>query len=332
MMRNISFQHPELLWLLLLLPLLWGWILMRRRHLRSELKLSAIPTSITHSVNPMLLIYIMRTAALIPAIIALAGPRSSDVSTKTRGGEGIEIMLAIDISTSMLARDLKPDRLEATKRLSADFVQNRPQDKIGLVLYAGESFTKTPPTTNHALLLQNISEITYNMVEDGTAIGMGLATAVNRLRNSNSESKVVILLSDGENNRGVVDPLTAAELASQFGIRVYTIGVGSKGTAPTPYAYGSRGELIFRNAPVTIDEPLLKSIAEICNGRYFRATDNTSLEEIYNQIDKMERSKLEDIDYIEIEERHFPFLMLSFMVFFVEIVLRKTWLKSALDI
>jgi Ca-activated chloride channel family protein len=331
-MSNLSFQHIELLWLLLLVPLFWVWVVMRRRHIRSEVRLSEVPLDVAGRFNPMMLIYVLRTLAVVFAIIALAGPRSSDVTTKSRGGEGIEIMLAIDISTSMLARDLKPDRLEATKRISAEFVQNRGQDKIGLVLYAGESFTKTPPTTNHALLLQHISEITYNIVEDGTAIGMGLATAVNRLRNSTSESKVVILLSDGENNRGVVDPLTAAELASQYGIRVYTIGVGSKGTASTPYAYGPRGELLFRNAPVNIDEALLKAIADICDGRYFRATDNTSLQEIYNQIDKMERTKLEDVDYIEIEERHFPFLLVALIVFFVEILLRKTWLKSALDL
>ncbi len=331
-MFDLSFQHIELFWLLLLLPLFWLWVIIRRRHIRSEVRLSEVPVDVVGRFNPMMFIYILRTVAIIFAIIALAGPRSTDVTTKTRGGEGIEIVLAIDISTSMLARDFKPDRLEATKRLSAEFVQNRSQDKIGLVLYAGESFTKTPPTTNHALLLQHISEITYNVVEDGTAIGMGLATAVNRLRNSPSESKVVILLSDGENNRGVVDPLTAAELAAQFGIRVYTIGVGSKGTAPTPYAYGPRGELLFRNAPVNIDEALLKTIADICNGQYFRASDNNSLKEIYNQIDKMERTKLEDIDYIEIEERHFPFLLISLIVMFLEMVLRKTWLKSALDL
>lgn len=331
-MFNISFSHPEILWLLALLPLMWVWVYLRRRHLRSEVKLSHIPMAIRGSFNPMSIVYITRSLALAAIVVALAGPRSSDVTTKTRGGEGIEIVLAIDISTSMLARDLKPDRLEATKRLSAEFVQNRPQDKIGLVLYAGEAFTKTPPTTNHALLLQNISETTYNMVEDGTAIGMGLATAVNRLRNSNSESKVVILLSDGENNRGIVDPLTAAELASQFGIRVYTIGVGSKGMASTPYAYGARGELLFRNAPVNIDEKLLQAIADICEGKYFRATDNTSLQQIYAQIDEMERTKLEDVDYIHIEERHLPFLWLALSLLLLEFVLRKTWLKSALDV
>ncbi|MCC5915693.1 MAG: VWA domain-containing protein [Cryomorphaceae bacterium] len=331
-MFDIHFQHPGLLWLLLVLPLVWTWLLMRRRHFRSEVRMSVIPLNLRSKLNPMMVVYALRTLVMLLLIIALAGPRSSDVNTKSRGGEGIEIMLAIDISTSMLAKDFKPDRLEATKRVAAEFVQNRPMDKIGLVLYAGESFTKTPPTTNHALLLQNISEVTFNLVEDGTAIGMGLATAVNRLRNSESKSKVVILLSDGENNRGMVDPLTAADLAQQFGIRVYTIGVGSKGSAPTPYAFGPRGELLYKNLPVTIDEALLKAIAEICGGKYFRATDDNFLRSIFDEIDQMERIKLEDIDYIEIEEKQHPLLLLALGLFLVEVLLRKTWLKSAIDL
>lgn len=330
-MFDFHLQYPAILWGLMILPLYWTWLWVKRRSFRSEFKGSFIPQELLSKWHPMAVVHILRSITLLLLIFALAGPRSSDVKTKSRGGEGIEIMLAIDISTSMLARDFKPDRLQATKRLSAEFVQTRSQDKIGLVLYAGESFTKTPPTSNHALLLQHISEITHNIVEDGTAIGMGLATAVNRLRKSETKSKVVILLSDGENNRGTVDPLTAAELAKQFGIRVYTIGVGSKGTALTPYAYATNGELLFRNMPVSIDEALLGKIAEICDGRYFRATDDKTLKEIYAEIDKLERTKLEDIDYIEIEEKHVPFLLVALMLFSSEIILRKSWLKSAID-
>jgi Ca-activated chloride channel family protein len=330
-MFDFHLQYPAILWGLLVLPLYWLWLWVKRRHFRSDFKGSNIPKELRSKWHPMSIVHTMRSITVALLIFALAGPRTSDVKTKSRGGEGIEIVLAIDISTSMLARDFKPDRLEATKRLSAEFVQTRSQDKIGLVLYAGESFTKTPPTTNHAILLQNISEITHSIVEDGTAIGMGLATAVNRLRKSDSKSKVVILLSDGENNRGAIDPLTAAELARQFGVRVYTIGVGSKGTALMPYAIANNGELIFRNMQVSIDEPLLTKIAELCDGKYFRATDDNALKAIYEEIDQLERTKLEDIDYIELDEQHLPFLLAALILFSLEIILRKSWLKSAID-
>jgi Ca-activated chloride channel family protein len=330
-MFDLHLQYPAILWGWTILPLYWLWLRLKRRAFRSEFKGSGFPKEVRSAWHPMFIIHVLRSAVIALLIFALAGPRTHDVKTRSKGGEGIEIVIAIDISTSMLARDFRPDRLEATKRMSAEFVQNRPQDKIGLVLYAGESFTKTPPTSNHALLLQHISEITYNMVEDGTAIGMGLATAVNRLRKSEVKSKVVILLSDGENNRGTVDPLTAAELAAQFGIRVYTIGVGSKGSAPTPYAIGPRGEFLFRNMPVSIDEELLKNIAEICGGKYFRATEDKALKEIYAEIDALERTKLEDVNFVEFDEKQFIFIFIALLIFVLEMALRKSWLKSALD-
>src|SRR5690606_29608183 len=204
----------------------------------------------------------------------LARPRDTEETSKTKSSEGIDIVMAIDVSSSMLARDLKPNRLEATKSVAQDFITDRPSDRIGLVVYAGESFTQTPLTSDHKVLLNTLQGVKNGLLEDGTAIGMGLATAVNRLKESKAKGKVIILLTDGENNSGNIAPLTAAQLSKEFGIRTYTIGVGTNGTAPTPVAYDFSGKMIFRNMPVKIDEELLKQIAQQTGGHYFRATDN----------------------------------------------------------
>lgn len=255
-------------------------------------------------------------------VISASGPYIKNEYKRTIDGEGISIVLAIDISASMLARDFKPDRLEATKKVASEFVLNRPDDYIGIVLYAGESFTKIPLTNDKKSVLQAIEEITYGSVDDGTAIGMGLATAVNRIRNSNTKSNVIILMSDGENNMGEIDPITAGELAAKFGIKVYTIGVGTKGYALTPVAYDFAGNLIFENRQVSIDEDLLKKIAITTGGKYFRATDANTLKNIYDEINILEKSKITEIKYDSKKEYYHYFLYAGICLFIFDWLLK----------
>lgn len=266
--------------------------------------------------NPENIGKILKALALILFLISAAGPYTKKEYRKTLDGQGISIILAIDISASMLAKDFKPDRLSATKKVATEFVENRNDDLIGIILYAGESFTKIPLTSDKTALVNAISEISYGLVDDGTAIGMGLASAVNRIKNSPTKSKVIILMSDGENNMGEIDPITAAEMAAKFGIRVYTIGVGTKGYALTPVAYDFSGNLIFENRLVTIDENLLKKIADITGGSYYRATDSDALKKIYNEINKLERSKITEIKY-DTRREYFSIFLYSGMALFL---------------
>lgn len=270
-------------------------------------------------------------AGFIILLVALAGPFRNNVIRKSLNGEGISIVLSIDVSASMLARDFKPDRLRATKRVATEFVSNRMDDYIGIVLYAGESFTKLPLTVDKQALIKAIDEIEYGLVEDGTAIGMGLATAVSRIKDSNTKSKVIILMSDGENNMGEIDPLTAAELAKKYGIKVYTIGVGTKGYALTPVAYDFNGNLIFENRPVSIDEDLLKNIAKMTGGKYFRATDAEALQKIYKEIDALERSKISEVIYNNKQEYFMYFLIPGLLLILVDTILRLFYFKSFLE-
>jgi Ca-activated chloride channel family protein len=241
--------------------------------------------------------------------------------------EGIDIVISMDISGSMLAQDLKPDRLEASKNVAMNFISGRPNDRIGLVIFSGESFTQCPLTTDHQVLQNLFANVKSGMVEDGTAIGMGLATAVNRLKESEAISKVIILLTDGVNNQGSVAPLTAAKIAQKFGIRVYTIGVGTKGYAPYPFKTPF-GTTVYQDVEVQIDEETLQNIASVTNGQYFRATSNKALESIYREIDQLERSKIEIKEYHKKKEEFFPLALLALTLLIIEFALRHTIFRS----
>ncbi|MGA9269641.1 MAG: VWA domain-containing protein, partial [Lutimonas sp.] len=273
-------------------------------------------------------LYVLRLLALALLIMALARPRNVEVSKRTKTTRGIDIVMAIDVSASMLAKDLKPNRLEALKDVATKFVQKRPNDRIGIVVYAGESFTQTPITSDKTIVQNTIRKIQWGQIEDGTAIGMGLGSAVNRLKDSKAKSKVIILLTDGVNNTGFVDPKTATELAKQIGIKVYTIGLGTNGTAMFPVAKDLNGKLIFRNAPVEIDEELLKYIASETEGQYFRATGNKKLESIYNQIDKLEKTEVEELKYYNYQERFRPLVFFAGFLVLIEMTLRFTVFRS----
>ncbi len=269
--------------------------------------------------------FILRLIALILVIIVLARPQTTN-NWQQSEIEGIDIMLAIDVSTSMLAEDLKPNRLEAAKEVAAEFVNGRPSDNIGITLFAGESFTQCPLTVDHAVLLNLIKDIKCGIIEDGTAVGMGIANAITRLKDSKAKSKVIILLTDGTNNRGDISPLTAAEMAKSFGIRVYTIGVGTNGTAPYPYPVG--GTVQYINVPVEIDEKTLTQIAGITEGNYFRATSNSKLKEVYEEIDKLEKTKLNVKQYSKRQEEYQLFALAAFFCVLLEILLRNSVLKK----
>ena len=330
MFANLEFTNPEFLWLLLLLPLLAIWYFLIRKRDSAELSIPNTggfrKSNFWSRTKPVL--YGLRLAALAFLIIALARPRNVEVSTRTKTTRGIDIVMAIDVSASMLAKDLKPNRLEALKDVATKFVQKRPNDRIGIVVYAGESFTQTPITSDKTIVQNTIRKIQWGQIEDGTAIGMGLGSAVNRLKDSKAKSKVIILLTDGVNNTGFVDPKTSTELAKQLGIKVYTIGFGTNGTAMFPVAKDINGKLIFRNAPVEIDEDLLKYIAGQTEGQYFRATGNKKLESIYDQIDQLEKTEIEELKYYNYQERFRPLVFLAGFLVLMEMTLRFTVFRS----
>ena len=257
--------------------------------------------------------------------MALARPQST-LQEENIISEGIDIVLAMDVSGSMLARDFEPNRLEAAKAVAGEFIAGRPNDRIGLVVFAGESFTQSPITVDHRVLQKLLDEIKDGLLEDGTAIGMGLATAVNRLKDSEAKSKVVILLTDGVNNSGFIDPVTATEAALQFGIRVYTIGVGTMGKAPYPFKQGNR--TVYRDMEVNIDEELLQKISGMANGEYYRAIDNESLKGIYEEIDILEKSRIEVASISRVSEKFLPFVLLAGLLLLIEMLLRYTILRS----
>jgi Ca-activated chloride channel family protein len=331
-MTNYAFENPEWFWGLFVLPILALWYWYKRRQQRPELSYSNAEHLAESSNNWVAYLRyapeVLRIFAIGLLIIAMARPRTSEESTKTKGTQGIDIMMAIDVSTSMLSRDLRPNRLEATKKVAANFVEKQKNDRIGLVIYAGESYTQTPLTTDHGIVLNAIDGVKNGLIEDGTAIGMGLGTGVNRLKDSKAKSKVIILLTDGENNRGEIDPLTAASLAAQYNIRCYTIGVGTKGTAMSPIGYDYRGGYKFGRIQVNIDEKLLKEIASVTNGKYFRATDNKKLQEIYEEIAQLETTKLQELKFYTYDEKFVSFALWALGLFLFEIVLRFTLLRS----
>ena len=330
MFENIEFANPEFFWLLLLLPLALLWYFFKRKNEMASLRISSIKgftvKSWASKIKPALLI--LRLLALATIITALARPQTEDISTRTKTTKGIDIVMAIDVSSSMLARDLKPNRLSALKEVAANFIEQRPNDRIGLVGYAGESYTKTPITSDKAIVLRALEDITYGELEDGTAIGMGLATAVNRLKESKAISKVIILLTDGVNNMGFIEPRTAADLAVEFGIKTYTIGLGTNGNALSPIAYNRDGSFRYGMRQVEIDEELLKEIAEVTGGKYFRATDNESLEEIYDEINKLEKTEIEEFKYYKYEEKFRPLIFLAGILLLLEWGLRNSIFKS----
>ena len=330
-MKAITFANPEFFWLFLLFPLLIAWQWFRRKKevpavsFSSLQQFSAVRTWRT-TLRPLL--YILRGLALAALIVALARPRSSSEITKTKTTEGIDIILSIDMSSSMLAKDLKPNRIEALKRVASQFIEQRTSDRIGIVVYSGESYTKVPATTDKSVVLQALKDIKQGEIEDGTAIGMGLGTAINRLKDSKTKSKVIILMTDGVNNTGVIDPLSAAELAKEYGIRVYTIGIGTNGKALSPVAYNPDGSLQYDMVPVEIDDKLLSEIAKSTGGQYFRATDNKKLAQIYTEIDKLEKSKIEELKYYQHQENFRPWALLALVFLVAEFGLRHTVFRS----
>ncbi|PKV66001.1 Ca-activated chloride channel family protein [Polaribacter sp. Hel1_33_96] len=330
--NNFEFLNPEFLWLLILVILLAIWYFFMRKKDTAILTMPSVKgfkvkASILSKLKPIL--YVLRLLALAAIVIALARPRNVSVSKKTKTNRGIDIVMAIDVSASMLARDLKPNRLEALKKVAVNFVDRRPNDRIGIVVYAGESFTQTPITSDKAIVKRTISELKWGQLEGGTAIGMGLGSGVNRLKESKAKSKVIILLTDGVNNSGNIDPRTATELAKELGIKVYTIGIGTNGMADFPWSKDPRtGQLNFRKQQVEIDEDLLKEIASETKGKYFRATDNTSLKEIYNEIDKLEKTKIEEFKYYNYQEMYRSLVLLALGLLLLEFLLRNTLFKS----
>ena len=329
MLKDIVFANPKFLWGLLIIPLAIGWYVFRYKKQEASVRFSDLqgfenlPKS--WKVYARHLLFVLQMVALALLIVAMARPQSASTS-ETSNIEGIDIILAQDVSGSMLARDLKPDRLEASKKVAQDFVESRPGDRMGLVVFAGESYTQVPLTTDHGVMIRMLKEMKSGVIDDGTAIGDGLATAINRLKDSDAVSKVIILLTDGMNNAGSVDPYTAAEMAKLYGIRVYTIGVGSRGMAPFPVQtlFGVQ----YQQMKVEIDEKLLATIANSSGGKYFRATSNEKLDEIYDEIDKLERSKIEVTEFRHVHEEFYPLVALAIALLLLEFILRKTVFRT----
>jgi Ca-activated chloride channel family protein len=315
-----------------LLPVLIAWYIWKRNQLTATLQLSSTKgfknaSNWLAKLRPLL--FVLRLLAITALIVALARPRTVDEATRINTTQGIDIVMAIDVSASMLARDLSPNRLEALKSVAARFINDRPNDRIGLVEYAGESFTKTPLTSDKSVVLSSLEEIKYNtVIEGGTAIGMGLATSVNRLKESRAKSKVIILLTDGVNNSGFIDPKIASELAVEFNIKVYTIGLGTNGMAMSPIGIRRDGSFQYGSIQVEIDEELLKEIAKTTGGQYFRATSTTKLEEIYEEINKLEKTEIEEFKYTNYEELYRPWALLALALLGVELLLRYTLFRS----
>lgn len=324
----MTFANIEYLFLLLLLIPYIIWYILKWKSAEASIQISdvSVYANTPKSYKNYLFHapFLLRMVALALLIIVLARPQSTN-SWQNSETEGIDIMLALDISTSMLAEDLKPNRLEAAKEVATQFINGRPYDNIGVTLFAGESFTQCPLTVDHSVLLNLINQAECGIIEDGTAVGMGIANAVSRLKDSNAISKVVILLTDGTNNMGDISPLTAAEIAKSFGIRVYTIGVGTNGTAPYPYPVG--GTIQYVNMPVQIDESTLTQIAATTDGSYYRATSNSKLKEVYEEIDKLEKTKISVKQFSKRTEEYGIFAVAAFLCILMEILLRYTVLR-----
>jgi len=331
MFWNYEYVNPEYFWLFILLPLAIVWYAFKRKKQVATLQMSSLKGFQDKSLLPRLkpLLFLLRLVAMSAIIVALARPRTVDISSRTKTNKGIDIVMAIDISASMLAKDLRPNRLDALKKVAAKFIKGRPSDRIGLVLYAGESYTKTPITSDKSIVLGSLKEVKYDSrVSGGTAIGMGLATSVNRLKDSKAKSKVIILLTDGVNNSGTIDPKIASELALNFGIKVYTIGLGTNGMALSPVRLRANGSFLFDRVKVEIDEKLLKEIAKVTSGKYFRATNNKKLQEIYAEINKLEKTEVEEFKFYNYDEKFRFFVLFGLGFFLFELLLRFTVFRS----
>jgi Ca-activated chloride channel family protein len=329
---DIEFAQPGFFWLLLIIPLMVAYYLWRNRELQGSLGMSTSKNFATKSKSNMHIFrhysIVLRCLAFIAIIVALARPQSA-MSWENETTEGIDIMIASDISGSMLSEDFKPNRLEAGKNIAIDFIKARPDDRIGLVIFSGESFTQCPLTIDHDVLINLFSDIHNGMIDDGTAIGMGLATAVNRLKDSEAKSKVIILLTDGVNNMGSIPPITAAEIAKQFNIRVYTVGIGTNGSAPYPFK-DQMGNVHYQMIPVDVDEKTLTQISDITGGKYFRARNNNELAQIYQQIDKLEKVKIAVTQFHRKTERYLPYAIIALVLLSLEFLLSNTIFKGAI--
>jgi Ca-activated chloride channel homolog len=328
-MGKVTFLNPEFLWLFLVLPIAIAWLFYKRNQLSATVKMSSLEPfkqNRTFLAKAKPFLYVLRILALSSIIIALARPRSVDVTSKSKTTKGIDIVMAIDVSSSMLANDLKPNRLEALKKVASTFVQDRINDRIGLVVYAGESYTRTPVTSDKTIILQSLKTIEYDdsIIADGTGIGVGLATAINRIKDSKAKSRIIILLTDGVNNSGTIDPRTASEIAKEYGIKVYTIGIGTNGQAMFPVAKDANGKLVFQRMPVEIDESLMKEIAKATDAKYFRATSNKKLQAIYDEINKLETTEIDEKKFYNYDEKYKPFVLIAFVLLGVEVLLRNS--------
>ena len=332
MFTDLYLANPEYLFMLIIIPvIIFFWYKFGRYTQASlshpSLSFLKVNNSILTKLRPFL--NVMRLIVILLLIIAISRPQSKSTSKRISTSRGIDIVMVIDISSSMLSKDLKPDRLTALKNVASNFIDDRPNDRIGLVVYAAESYTKTPVTNDKLILKQSLSEINYEpLLQDGTAIGMGLSTAVNRLKNSTAKSKVIILLTDGVNNSGFIDPRIAAELASEYEIKTYTIGIGTNGRALAPVSILPNGNFQFNLTKVEIDEDLLRDISKKTSGRYFRATDNLELQNIYDEINKLEKTEISETIFTNVTEKYRPLVILGFIFFVIEVFARKTIFKS----
>ncbi|MFZ4105237.1 vWA domain-containing protein [Flavobacterium sp.] len=332
-MDKVTFLNPEFFWLFLVLPFAIAWIFFKRKQQSVTLKISSVSGfKISKSTLAKLKPYlnVLRIVALCSLIVALARPRTVDISNQTKTTKGIDIVMAIDLSSSMLAKDLRPNRMEALKEVASNFVDARPNDRIGVVVYAAEAYTKTPVTSDKAIVKEAIEDIKYDKVlQDGTGIGMGLTTAVNRIKDSKAKSKIIILLTDGVNNSGFIEPETASEIAKEYGIKVYTIGIGTNGMAEFPYAYAPNGrDFLYKMMPVEIDEKLMKTIAGNTGGKYFRASSNRKLESIYNEINKLETTEIQELKFYDYDEKFRFFVWFAGILLLLEVLLRNTIFRS----
>lgn len=333
-MNEVTFLNPGFFWLFALLAPAIAWYIWKYRKQTAALTISSVngfkaTPSLRAKLKPLL--FAARLLALSFIIVALARPRTVDVTSKIHSTNGIDIVMSVDISASMLAKDLKPNRLEALKNVAEEFVDNRPNDRIGVVVYAGESYTKAPVTSDKELIKNTIRDINFldeDQLGGGTGIGVGLATSINRLKESKAKSRVIILLTDGVNNSGFIDPRMASDIAKEYGIKVYTIGLGSNGKAMTPYAKDASGKLLYQNLPVQIDETLLKEIASKTGGIYFRATSNSKLKGIYDQINKLEKTEIEEQKYFNYDEKFRPWVWAALGLLLAEVAVRKTLYRS----
>ena len=329
MVKGLTFANPGYLFLLLVIPVLVAWYFYRRRNHTADLQVSSLEGFASVGRNLRFYVYqglyVLRLLAIMALIIALARPQTS-LSRQDVSVEGIDLVIALDVSGSRLSMDFKPDRLTAAKDVAMEFIDGRPSDRIGLVIFSGEAFTQCPLTTDHAVLKNLFRDIHSGMIDDGTALGDGLATAVNRLRGSKAVSKVIILLTDGVSNMGSLDPRSASEIAKLYGIRIYTIGIGTLGMAPYPVQtpFGIQTQMM----KVDLDEPLLMEIAKATDGKYFRATNNAKLRAIYREIDKMEKSKIDVTEFRKHKEEFLPLVMIAFILLGIEVLLRYLYLRN----